>query len=405
MRSIQLIGCIGVLVVLMVGRVCQAVDRDVWFDVSAGGDAIGYPQPKGLDDDQMPPAWALDQHLDGRVNASLFPGPNSELTLQYGLEQRWRFAQDEGSTDLADVLQPGGSDFRYRDLDAELVASDDGDFAVYQNLDRLYGLFYTPAGTVTVGRQAISFGLAKVFSPVDVVLPSGIRAQERSYRPGVDAARWLVPFGAVSELDVGWVVGDDNLAFVRGYSAIDMWTLEATALVLNESNALFGLGTQTAVGSWGLWQELAWLDGDDESGLRWTLGVDQQVFGDVYVVAEYHYNGLGDDGGSYSQLTDPGVFYRKGMVVPWGRHYLSVQASNPLTPLIQGQVGTTVNLLDGSALSTAALDWSVSNNSSVSVGLEWPMGTEPVVEDSVPSVSEEFGVYPSRLTVSWSTVF
>lgn len=404
MRSVHLVACILVLFALMAGRVCQA-DSDLWFDVSAGGDAVGYPQPEGLTEEQKPPAWALDQHLEGRVNFSYYPGPDSELTVQYGLEQRWRFAQDDGSTELANALQTGGADFRGWDLDAELVESDDGEFAIYQNLDRLYGLFHTPAGTVSVGRQAISFGLAKVFSPVDVVLPTGIRAQERSYRPGVDAARWLVPIGAVSELDVGWVAGDDDLVFLRGYSTIDIWTLEATAIEMNGSNHLFGFGAQTAIGHWGVWQELAWLNGEDDGGLRWTLGADQRFLDDVYVVAEYHYNGLGDDGGPYSQATDPGVFYQKGMVVPWGRHYLSVQASNPLTPLVQGQLGTTVNLSDGSAMSTAALDWSVSNNSSLEVGVEWPWGAEPEFDGSVPEVREEFGVYPSRITVNWSTVF
>jgi len=403
-RSVQLMTCILVLFTLMAGRVCQA-DSDLWFDVSAGGDAIGYPQPDGLPEAQMPPAWAVDEHLEGRINYSYFPGPDSELTVQYGLERRLRLAQDEGSTELANALQTGGADFRGWDLDSELVESDDGDFAVYQNLDRIYGLFYTPAGTVTVGRQAISFGLAKVFSPVDVVLPSGIRAQEPSYRPGVDAARWLVPLGAVSELDLGWVAGDDNLLFVRGYSTIDVWTLETTAIELNGSNRLFGFGAQTALGSWGVWQELAWLDGVGDDGVRWTFGVDQQVLSDIYVVAEYHYNGLGDEGGPYSQVTDPNVFYQKGMVVPWGRHYVSVQASNPLTPLVQGQLGTTVNLSDGSALSTAAVDWSLSNNSSLGVGVEWPWGVDPAFDGSTPVVNEEFGVYPSRITVNWSTVF
>ena len=404
MHSGQLIGCILVLVALMAGQFCQA-DSDLWFDVSAGGNAIAYPQPEGLPEAQMPPAWALDQQFTGRINYLWMPGPNSEFGLQYGLEQNWRFAQDDGSTELAGALQTGGADYRLDDLDSELISSDDGDFTLYQNLDRFYGLFYTPVGDVSVGRQAISFGLAKVFSPVDVVLPTGVQAQERDYRPGVDAARWLIPVGAVNEVDLGWVFGEDRLVFGRVYTLLGSVTVELTALSVNEENHLLGVGTQGAVGERGVWQELAWLGNEDEQGVRWTLGVDQQILDDIYVVAEYHYNGLGDNGGPYSQVSEPSAFYQQAMVVPWGQHYLSVQASNPLTPLIQGQVGATVNLSDGSALAVAAVDWSLSDNSNLELGVEWPLAAEPNFDSGSPQINEEFGIYPTRFTLNWSTVF
>lgn len=401
MRSHQLLGCVVLLVGLVFSQFCRA-ERDIWFDLTAGADALGYPRLSGIPQAEQPPELALDQRLEGRFNLAWFPSTNVEFGLHYGLAQDWRLYQSDGDTRFAGALSAGGADFRWRDLDEQLLG-DAGDLRVHQNLDRLYGLFYTPAGDLSVGRQAISFGLGKVYSPVDVILPAAIQAQERSYRPGVDAVRWLLPAGAVGEVDIGWVFGEDQALFGRGYGYVGSLTLELTALSVNQDNHLVGLGTQTALGDWGLWQEVAWLGNEDDSAARATLGVDQQVLEDVYVVAEYHYNGLGRSGDYQHQLDSD--FYRLGMVVPWGRHYLSLQASKPFTPLLQGQLGGTVNLGDGSVLGSARLEWSLSDNSSLDLSASLPLGERADISDGLPRIEDEFGVYPSRISVNWSTVF
>ena len=395
----------GVVAALVGLAVTAQAEVDVWWDLSTGAEAVAYPQVKGLPDDTQPPAWALDQTLSGRVNLAWYPTTSLEVGVHYGLAEQARLAQADGDDALQGALESDPANFRWRDLDATLV--DDDPIRIRQNLDRAYVRAYPGLGDMTLGRQPISFGLARVYSPVDVILPTGLQAQEPDYRAGVDAVRWLVPLGAVSELDLGWVFGDDSVLFARGYTQAGRYTWEATALTVNQKHQVLGLGTQTSLGDWGLWQEMAILateqEGDGGSGFRATLGVDQQILDDVYVVAEYHFNSLGVDG-NYATLSESG-WYQTGLVSPWGRHYLSLQASKPLSPLWHAALGQAVNLSDGGLLFTGALSRSMGNNSTLDLTVIHALAERPEVINDEPRVLDEYGVYPSRIQVNWSTVF
>lgn len=358
--------------------------KDVWLDLGAGFDQQ-WQNGSGED--------ASVQSLEARFNTIWYPQAPLEFGLQYGLEQRAFLAGSATDT------EPTTADFRVADLDAALI--EDDDVALYQNLDRLYGQWFSPVGDITLGRQAIGFGLAKRFSPVDVVQPAGLRATERRYRPGVDAVRWLIPAGAVSEIDLGWVFGDDELLFARGYSQAGSTSLEFTALTLNQEQQLYGFGAQGSYKYWGLWQETAWLTDDDEEGLRLTLGFDQQLWRDIYLQFEYHFNGLGvDDSDDYSALANSD-FYRSGLVLPLARHYSSLQLVGSLGALYQFQLGSETNGNDGSQLSTASLVRSLGDNTELTVALTLPVERKGINSNS----STEFGVYPTVFSVNWSTVF
>ncbi|WP_028669687.1 hypothetical protein [Saccharospirillum impatiens] len=378
---------------------------DVWWDLSAGAEVVAYPQVSGLDDAMQPPAWALDQTFSGRLNLAWYPTTSLEMGVHYGLAGQVRLAQADGDGALQQALQTDLADFRWRDLDTTVVDNDP--VRVSQNLDRAFVRAYPSRGDITLGRQPISFGLARVYSPVDVILPSGLQAQEPAYRAGVDALRWLLPMGAVTELDLGWVFGDDSVLFARGYTQVSRFTWEATALTVNQTHHVLGLGAQTALGDWGVWQEMAVLatqeTTDGGTGFRATLGVDQQILDDVYVVAEYHFNSTGADG-DYAEIAASG-WHQTGLVSPWGRHYISLQASKPLSPLWQASLGQAINLSDHGVLMTGALSRSLGNNSTLDVTFLHALAKRPDVRNAEPRVVDEYGVYPSRIQVNWSAVF
>lgn len=361
-------------------------DNDLWLDVGAGFDQQWQAEDSPRDD-------ASVQSFEVRFNALWYPQAPFEFGLQYGLQQGAFLVGSAGDT------APSSADFRLADLNAVLVEYDK--VALYQNLDRLYGQWYGPVGDVTLGRQAIGFGLAKRFSPVDVVQPAGLRATERRYRPGVDAVRWLLPAGAVGEVDLGWVFGDDELWFARGYRQIGSTSLELTALTLNQQQQLYGFGAQGSVGRFGVWQETAWLRDDNEDGWRLTIGADHLIWRDIYLQYEYHFNGLGakaSDG--YGDLADSN-FYRSGLVRPLARHYTSTQVVGSLGALYQFQFGVDYNAVDGSELNTASLVRSLGDNTELTVALTIPLQRK--ITDS--NNSTEFGVYPTVFSVNWSTVF
>lgn len=380
-------------------------DVFTWTDITIGSDAYGYPRISGASSELQPPQWAIDQRAEVRWNLSASLRPELEFGLHYGLAQRWRLAQDDGNLSF-DGLNSLGPDYRWRDLDAEIYSNDDDRLVLEQNLDRLYFLWMNDLGDLAVGRQAISFGLSRQFSPVDVVLPANIGAAERSYRPGVDAVRWLQPLGQLGELDLGWVFGGDQLAFVRSYNQLNSLVLEFTVLTVNSDYWLFGVGSQGTAGTWGWWQEAAWLSSDEDQGARLTLGVDQQVLDDLYLALEYHFNGVGErkaDLATYQK-----GLYSKGLVMPAGRHYASLMASKPITPLLYGQGAVLANLGDGGLLFNALLDYSLTNNSRLDLSVSLPLAESPTIEGldlSTPQLKDEFGVYPARISVNWSTVF
>ncbi|TGG94086.1 hypothetical protein E4656_07875 [Natronospirillum operosum] len=375
---------------LLLASVAVAADTDVWIDLNLGVETQ-MERTEPLTDP------ALTQTAGSRFNLLHHVDADVRLNLQYGLEQRLHVRRGSGLGGPGLASGAPGADYRWEDLTSNLYSSPDDDLVLTQNLDRANVQYFGTRGELSAGRQAISLGLSPQFSPMDVIMPARISAQERSYRPGVDALRWRQPWGAFGELDLGWVQGSDQALFVRAYQQVDRWTLEATALTVNRSEHLLGVGAQTAVGDWGLWQESAWLFNEDDSGLRLTLGADRQIFGDVYVVGEYHYNQLGARRPDMTVLASD--FYQQGLVVPWGRHYAGVQASAPVSALTDLQAGTVINLGDESALLTTGFQHSLTNDSR----LEGTLGV-PVATRSEASASE-FGLYPLTAALNWSATF
>ncbi|MFY0665206.1 MAG: hypothetical protein JXQ97_11315 [Natronospirillum sp.] len=372
-KNFPLVGC--ALAALLVA---VPASSESWVDVNLGSE-LQRPNEQTV----------VDQTALIRLNTQYAAPAGVTLNAHYGLAQRVRLV-DEPGTGIADA-QSMGADFRLWDLPAELWRSDGDNWVIEQNLDTLHGVFYWGEQEFTAGRQPISLGVSRQFSPLDVVVPQRIGAQERSYRPGVDAIRWRNPLGLTGEMDVGWVFGQDNLLFARATQQWGTVSAEFTALTLNQAQWIVGLSTQTYAGDWGLWQESAWLQDDVLSGARITLGVDRSVWRDVYVVAEYHYNGVGEAANMTSD------FFQKGLVTLGKQHYVALNASATPSPLVNLNLGLLHNIQDTDTLLLGNVGRSLGNNTQVDATFEVPL-TE---HDS----GTEFAQIPLRLAVLWSTVF
>ena len=101
-----------------------------------------------------------------------------------------------------------GDNYRLTDLDTNLLDNDNKN-PLYQNLDRLNFQVQMDAGDLTIGRQAISFGSARIINPTDIFLPFDVRTFNTEYRNGVDALRFQRPWGDLGEIDIGIVLGKD----------------------------------------------------------------------------------------------------------------------------------------------------------------------------------------------------
>jgi hypothetical protein len=100
------------------------------------------------------------------------------------------------------------NNYRYKDLENS-SGKENNKNSFFQNLDRLNVQLQLKSGDLTIGRQAISLGSARIVNPTDVFLPFNVRARNTEYRTGIDAIRFQKPLGELSELDLGVIIGED----------------------------------------------------------------------------------------------------------------------------------------------------------------------------------------------------
>jgi hypothetical protein len=110
--------------------------------------------------------------------------------------------------------------YRFKDLQARSGDSKSKN-SFFQNLDRFNVQLQLQSGDLTIGRQAITLGSARIINPTDVFLPFNVRTRNTEYRTGIDAIRFQKPLGELSELDLGIIVGEnakpENSAFFIQY--------------------------------------------------------------------------------------------------------------------------------------------------------------------------------------------
>lgn len=260
----------------------------------------------------------------------------------------------------------------WRITDPPLVASIHDKRAVLQNLDRLNVQFNFDSGDLTIGRQAVTFGMARVINPTDVFLPFDVRTFNTEYRIGVDAVRFQRPLGQLGELDVAIIAGEDarpetSAALVQARTRVGGQDVQLTAMRFAQQNLLGG-GLQTAIGGAGFWLEAAAVSGRDDY-VRVSTGLDYAFSEDVYALIEYHFNGAGEnEPANYAALINS-TPYQAGGVFLLGRHYVIPSASVQLSPLWAFGAQAIVNVSDRSAFGSVSATWSVGQNLYADFGL------------------------------------
>ena len=240
-----------------------------------------------------------------------------------------------------------------------------------QNLDRLNVQFSFNAGDLTIGRQPITFGVARVINPTDVFLPYDVRTLNQEYRIGVDAIRFRHPLGPLGEVDVGLVAGkharaSDSAAFLQLRSNVSGKDLQF-AFIRFAGQTLVGGGVQTAIGACGFWLEAANVTGD-EHYVRVSTGIDYAFSENIYGLIEYHFNGAGTGNRAdylHQLTTKP---YRVGGVFLLGRQYLIPSLRWQVTPLWTLKLEAIDDLTDGSAFISTAATWNASENAYIDLG-------------------------------------
>ncbi|MFW5844157.1 MAG: hypothetical protein ACOCW6_09535 [Spirochaetota bacterium] len=344
-----------------------------------------------------------------RLSGSLYP---SEWLA---LEGAYRIFPEVRSPTPAEgaMLAPKApvAEYRVADLPPRAFPPEEGSVdnaAIYQDLDRAFAGITLPFADIDLGRQAISWGTARVVRPTDVIVPFSFAEVDTEYRRGVDAARVRIPIGSFNEIEAGAIFGED---FAPEQSAFYLrpgfylWETDLAFLgMVFRENLLGGLSVSRAIGEAGAWAEAAYVapngaGGASESSaddyLTASVGADRNLDSDVYGYVEYHFNGAGARSPGDYLSTATGPAYNAGNVYLLGRHYMAVGGTYSAAPLLPMDALVVVNLTDGSGELTFSAEYNFKENVYVSGGLILGVGPEPETVGGVPRrYRSEFGAYP-----------
>jgi hypothetical protein len=251
-----------------------------------------------------------------------------------------------------------------------------------QRFDRLSLSYTHGAVTATVGRQAVSWATTLFLTPADPFVPFDPSDPFREYRSGIDAARVQWFAGAFTTLD--FVVrpadtpdGRTLSALARARTTVSGWELSAWGGAIHDApGGAFGL-TRTVAGSAVRAEAEVRRDTAGGTAARFAAGVDRRfsiLDRDLYAVVEYQHDPFGA-----ARATDLGAVAvsqaagRRELQV-LGRDESAVQLTYQAHPLVSAELLALWNLRDGSALMAPAAAISLSNESSIRLGVYLPAG-------------------------------
>jgi hypothetical protein len=281
-------------------------------------------------------------------------------------------------------------------LDTELV--DEPGLRGWHDVDRLAVTLYTAGADITVGRQAITWGVSGLFPVADLWAQFSPFELDTEEKPGIDAVRAL--FYPVDGLEMDAVLAhrgdaDDLSIGVRGtygLSSADVWAgagkLWRQLMVMGGVSLLFD---ETKVRAEAV---LPWdMDGSELLRPRLTAGLDW-IRGTLVLTGEYHYNGIGaTDASEYIRLLDDPRLAR-GETYYLGRHYLGALAS--WSPDVENRLTLAMTALasiqDPSAALTPIVSYDLGQASRLSLGALLSVGDPPAF-DATPRLRSEFGTY------------
>lgn len=308
---------------------------------------------------------------------------------------------------------------------------DTGDALVLRHrVDRLLLSLDVPHLRVALGRQPVSFGTGRIFTPLDLVNPFHPATIDTEYKPGVDALRIDATFGISTQLGVvaAWagepLLGDDadpaelaDLVFAgTGQATVGVTDLLGFAGLVR-AEPVFGLGTASSIGPVGVHAEAALtLPEGEDPFVRAVAGADGRPTTTTTLSGEVYLQSFGaTDPEDYLAAAESERFAR-GEIWQMGQLYAALAVAQEITPLVWANASVVANLRDPSALVALGGSWSVADDADVVFGgylgvgeaperVELDIGLDPVSgsptvlgptdAELAASVRSEFGLYPA----------
>ncbi len=360
--------------------------------------------------------------------------PEDWLKFELHLIQTISLTTDDSP--LGSIGLGGSSQFesRYRAFDMNWDYYDRNILSSSASIDRLNFTFRLPDADFTIGRQAITFGKAYFWNPLDLFMPFNAQQVERDYKGGVDAIRVDIPLGDFSGMNIIAAAGRElevDATFKKGKKSFDAdWYSSALIARMFDNwsgwdvafqggkvygGYQLGGGLVGEVGKYQIRGEGAYFFAEDSppmpepfaGDLLYSNFVASAGFGRLFtdkfdLEVEYLYNGAGDPGNPEASV----LRILNGASMHIGRHLFGAVATIDFDPLITGQFILVRSFYDASTLIQPVITYSVDDNSDLQIGAAIGFGEPPklaLTEGNI--IRSEFGTYPDYYFVDYRTYF
>jgi hypothetical protein len=266
--------------------------------------------------------------------------------------------------------------------------------AAWQRFDRLALQYQHADWSVTLGRQAVSWGSGLVFQPMDLFNPFTPTAVDRDYKPGNDlllVEKLTSSGGDLQLLAVGRRNDTDDVSGSVGSLALK-WR---SGLGAGEFELLagrhYGDRVLAVTLRWPLGGALVRTDivatrpqgrsRDNETYISAIANIDYSFTlaqRSVYTFAEYYYNGFGASG-EVPALTRTdallGERLQRGELFTLQRNYLALGATYQWHPLWVQSLTSIINLHDRSSVLVTQLNYEPGDHQRLELGVLANLGT------------------------------
>lgn len=402
-----------------------------WFEFSE--DAESLLDTMGVDADDAAAAYGLtaDPFAEGVASARL------QLGVGYGafrLDLHWAGSATSAAPSTGAAGFGTGVGLTAPELLPLSWSPDTGDgLTLRHRIDRLVLSAKLPHVDVALGRQAVSFGVGRFFTPLDLVNPFSPATIDTEWKPGVDALRLDAYAGMATKVTavaawagrpvLGEAARDDDRAVLADLvlAAFAQTTVGVTDLGVFagdiRAEPVFGLNVVSAVGPVGVHAEASLtLPEKDDPFVRAVAGADWRPGDQTTLTGEVYAQSFGPTKPEdyLDALDSPRV--NRGELWEAGQLYAALAVAQEITPLVSGNLAVISNVRDPSALLSAAIAWNVADNADVAFGAYAGLGappdrialdfsldpatgapglTAPTEAELADSVNSEFGLYPA----------
>jgi len=259
-------------------------------------------------------------------------------------------------------------------LDLHWGPNRDPDFSYSQNLYRAYLKMDFGKTSLTVGRQKIDWGSARIFSPADLFTPLTLFDVEKEEKPGVDAGNLLIRIGESTKLNLVYTA-DNNFDESRLGLRITQ-TIRHFDVALYGGRFLqdyiFGVDTAGEIGGLGIRGELNYNQAHfGKNFIQASLEVDYGFPNSFYILGGYFYNGQA------TSVIRPLFLFHENSAQPiktQNPHFLDVQMRYDFTPLWKGNILVVYDLVGTSFFINPEMTYQAFSWLDLSAGAFFPLG-------------------------------